>query len=130
MKKLWLLLGCAAAACTAVLAPSCSSGSPNLCTDNQVTCESPNTCDPTDGLCKCGGRGGVVCPANFTCDVNSNTCVSSLCANKECANQTSCDVNDGKCKCGGTGGVECGDTESCDPVAKKCQAPTDCRQVA
>lgn len=114
----------------AVGAPGCSGGQRDLCSDNQVRCEGNLVCDPADGLCKCGGRGGVVCPSGFDCDQSSNTCVSTRCATVTCANQTSCDVNDGKCKCGGTGGTVCGENDSCDPVAKKCQAPIDCRQVS
>lgn len=131
MKKVGLFAVVAAFGITMVVgATSCSGGSKDLCADNQVRCEEGLACDPEDGLCKCGGRGGVVCPSGFECGPASNTCEPTRCATVTCANQTSCDVNDGKCKCGGTGGTLCAATESCDPVAKKCQSPVDCRQVA
>jgi uncharacterized protein (TIGR03382 family) len=102
----------------------------DLCKDNNVVCDDANTCDPEDGVCKCGGVGGVICAAGSTCDVNTNTCVSTRCKDVVCAAGTACDVFDGKCKCGGTGGTECADGTQCDPVAKACIPLVDCRVTA
>src|SRR5687768_13955427 len=85
---------------------SCS-GAKNDCLAKRTNCAAPLVCDPGDGICKCGGRGGVICPEGFACDAQTNTCQSSLCAKVTCGGGTSCDVNDGKCKCGGTGGKVC-----------------------
>lgn len=108
----------------------CGGGPKNLCVDRNVQCEAPLSCDPTDGVCKCGGRGGVVCPTGSTCDPLANTCVSSRCDSVICSSGTSCDVLDGKCKCGGTGGTVCENDQVCQPATKKCVAAIDCNQVA
>ena len=102
----------------------------DLCVDKKVVCEDGLTCDADDGVCKCGGLGGVVCASGTTCDALTNTCVSTRCANVECAGGTACDVFDGKCKCGGTGGTECADGTACDPVIKACMPLVDCRVAA
>src|SRR3954470_2037612 len=89
-----------------VLAVSCG-GSKNLCTSKNVQCgEGSLICDPDDGVCKCGGRGGVICQAGFTCDPGTNPCLSTRCAGVDCSSKagTSCDLFDMTCKCGGTGG--------------------------
>jgi hypothetical protein len=111
---------------------SCGGGPRNLCADRNISCESPLSCDPSDGICKCGGRGGVVCPTGFSCDPVSNTCLSARCARVDCSDRpgTSCDVFDGICKCGGTGGVACLSTEACNPNAKTCEPRISCTQVA
>jgi hypothetical protein len=116
----------------AITSASCSSGPKDLCVQNKVTCDSPLACDPDDGACKCGGRGGVVCPTGFACDPVANTCLSSRCAGKDCSGQpgTSCDRLDGLCKCGGTGGTVCGDTEVCNANAKSCVPAVNCNQLA
>lgn len=116
----------------ALLLGACSAGPRDFCVDRKVTCEGPQACDPSDGVCKCGGRGGIVCPSGFSCDPVSNTCLSSLCAGKDCTDQpgTSCDRFDGQCKCGGTGGLVCAQNERCDGNARACVLAVDCSQVA
>lgn len=105
-------------------------GTKDLCASRQ--CESPLVCDPDDGVCKCGGRGGVTCPNNFVCDSATNTCQSLRCKGVDCSMQpgTSCDVVDGTCKCGGTGGSTCAANETCNPASKQCEPPLSCTQVA
>ncbi len=111
------------------LGQSCG-GSKNLCQDNNVRCEDPLTCDPLDGVCKCGGRGGTVCRENYVCDIGSVTCVPTLCANVNCSNGMSCDGTDGKCKCGGTGGKACEPGFVCDPAKKQCAGALSCAELA
>ncbi len=127
-----VLWGALAAGVVGAVTVSCGGGSANLCVDRNIRCESPLACDPSDGLCKCGGRGGIVCPDGFSCDPVANTCQSTRCASVDCADKpgTSCDVLDGLCKCGGTGGQLCGDTEACNPNAKACVPRTACSEVA
>lgn len=121
-----------AAVIVGAVTASCGGGTKNLCVDRNVSCEAPLTCDPSDGVCKCGGRGGVVCAAGFSCDPASNTCLSTRCSKVDCTDKpgTSCDVLDGLCKCGGTGGVVCSATEECNPNAKACIPRINCNQVA
>ncbi|MFZ5469331.1 MAG: hypothetical protein ACOZIN_07820 [Myxococcota bacterium] len=125
----WLFAAVGAAVVLA-LSGACGGGGRNVCAEKNVRCESPLVCDPGDGVCKCGGRGGVVCPEAYVCDAVSNTCLSTRCANVTCAGGTSCDGNDGVCKCGGTGGTECATGDVCNPATKKCEPALDCSQVA
>ena len=113
-------------------AASCGGKAKDLCVERNVSCDSPLLCDPADAICKCGGRGGVVCGLGFVCDAVSNTCLSTKCANVDCSSKpgTLCDGYDGQCKCGGTGGQTCGDRELCDPSAKHCVTQLNCNQVA
>lgn len=115
-----------------VLASSCGGGPRNFCVDRNVNCTNALICDPTDGVCKCGGRGGLICRDGETCDATSNTCRSTKCAAVDCTDKpgTSCDVVDGQCKCGGTGGLSCGATEICNPNAKTCVPRVNCNEVA
>jgi hypothetical protein len=130
---MWKNLSVAAAAAlvVGVVTVSCSGGSKDLCVERNVSCDAPLLCDPTDGVCKCGGRGGVSCPSGFACDATSNTCLSTLCAHVDCSDQpgTSCDVTDGSCKCGGTGGVVCGSGQTCDGNARACVRTSRCEDV-
>lgn len=121
--------GAMAAIVTAGVTASCGGGTRNLCIDRNVSCESPLACDPSDGQCKCGGRGGVVCPMGFVCDAVANTCLSTRCARVDCSERfgTSCDVIDGQCKCGGTGGSVCAANEQCNPLTRTCAPSIDCR---
>jgi hypothetical protein len=118
-----------AASVMGVVTASCGGGTRNLCVDRSITCEAPLSCDPSDGQCKCGGRGGVVCPMGFVCDPVANTCQSTRCARVDCSEKfgTSCDVQDGQCKCGGTGGSVCAANEQCNPLTKTCAVAVDCR---
>src|SRR5262249_52917563 len=107
-------------------------GSKDQCVSRNVRCEAPLTCDPDDGVCKCGGHGGVRCPDMFVCDSATNTCQSTRCNNVDCSQQpgTSCDRFDGVCKCGGTGGKLCDASQHCDPIAKSCVPEVLCGQKA
>jgi len=118
-----------AASVTGVVTASCGGGTRNICLDRNIQCVSPLTCDPGDGQCKCGGRGGVVCNEGFVCDPVANTCQSTRCARVDCSDKfgTSCDVLDGQCKCGGTGGLTCAANEQCNPLTKTCAPSVDCR---
>ncbi len=129
MLRTALLVGSLVSAAV-VLGVSCGGGPKNVCVDKNVRCEAPLSCDPEDGKCKCGGRGGRICPEGFVCDAISNTCLTTKCANVTCSGGTTCDVNDGRCKCGGTGGVICQTGEICNPNARICQAAVSCTQVA
>jgi hypothetical protein len=116
----------------ALVSASCGSGPKNLCVERNIRCSTPLICDPGDGVCKCGGRGGVSCDSDSMCDPIANVCVSKKCDSVDCTDQpgTSCDVRDGVCKCGGTGGKACGASEVCDPNAAACVAMTNCNDVA
>lgn len=123
------LVAAFAALVTALITVACGGGSGDLCEDKNVRCEAPLSCDPDDGVCKCGGQGGVICPEGFACDPLANTCLSTRCAGVNCAGGTSCDVLDGKCKCGGTGGQVCAEGQICNPASKECQAAGSCTEV-
>lgn len=115
------------------LGVGCSGGARNVCQERNVRCESPLACDPDDGKCKCGGRGGVECQEGFVCSAtDEKTCQSTKCAGIDCSKKpgTSCDGVTGECKCGGTGGLICKDTEVCNPSARKCQPKLSCNEVA
>lgn len=110
----WLLVMLLACAC---------GNSKNLCAS--VACDSPLACDPGDGVCKCGGRGGVVCQEGFVCSAG-NTCESIRQVDCSDTPGTSADVFDGVCKCGGTGGQVCASTETCNPSSKTCLTSSVC----
>lgn len=113
------------------ISSSCGGGG-DQCVSRNVRCDAPLKCDPADGICKCGGRGGYVCPEGFGCDGDSNTCLPLRCKTVDCSQQpgTSCDVLDGLCKCGGTGGDVCAAEEICNPNAKSCLPRLNCNEVA
>jgi hypothetical protein len=117
---------------TLAVASSCGGGTKNLCVDKNISCEAPLSCDSTDALCKCGGRGGVVCGEGFSCNALTNTCESSRCKSVDCSDKpgTSCDVVTGDCKCGGTGGRVCAAGTTCNPASKLCAPTIDCTQTA
>jgi hypothetical protein len=99
-------------------------GSSNPCL-NVVCAPAPDggasgeTCDPTDGLCKCGfssTSAGVACQAHTSCDPVSGTCISTLCKGVICDALEICDPNDGLCKCNGEvcpKGVTCNMNTGC-----------------
>lgn len=115
-----------------VAGASCGNGARNVCVDRNISCSSPLICDPGDGICKCGGRGGVVCAEGSVCDPAANTCLSKACEKVDCSDKpgTSCDVLDGVCKCGGTGGAVCGASQTCNPNARACVSVSNCNQIA
>ncbi len=89
----------------------------------------PPSAIPPTGLCLCGvgavggngdGGAGVVCQAGTTCDPDSQTCVSVLCAGVICGDTGACDPIDGVCKCGGTA---CAKNEICDELSSTCVSP-------
>ncbi len=102
-------------------------GTPSNCAS--VTCGSLLSCDPSDGVCKCGGRGGVRCGDGFVCSAGG-TCESIR--QVDCSDEpgTSADVFDGLCKCGGTGGALCSTSEICRPNSKTCVAAKSCDLIA
>jgi hypothetical protein len=115
-------------ATAAFFTEACSSGK---CSG--VTCGQFDSCDPTDGLCKCGGRqggdggvGGVVCAAGETCSGTLQQCVSDLCATVNCSNGNSCSPSDGMCRCGGT---ICGADQLCDQILHQCVGAPNCQNV-
>jgi len=114
-----------AAALVSTLLGACSGNK-----DCSRPCAAPMTCDKGDGVCKCGGRGGVVCAEGHECQAETNTCVTVKCGSVTCSNGTSCDGNDGKCKCGGTDGTVCAAGQVCNAKAKVCAVPADCSQIA
>jgi hypothetical protein len=68
MRRTFFLVALAALA-------SCSSppAGPNLCA--MVTCSiAGTTCDPTDGMCRCGGPSGAVCQHGETCNAAMAEC--------------------------------------------------------
>jgi hypothetical protein len=111
---------------------SCSCG--NKCSG--VSCATAEACDPTDGICKCGGQegatggagqNGVVCGPTETCNATLQACVSNACASTPaCTNGQACDPADGVCKCGGT---PCAADQLCDPNSQTCQGTSACTGV-
>jgi hypothetical protein len=100
---------------------------------NGVTCSKAESCDPTDGICKCGaqagadgGIGGTICGPNENCDLNLQTCVGNLCEMKLCSNGNVCDSQDGICKCGGQ---ICPADQICDNTSHHCVGPPACQGV-
>jgi hypothetical protein len=106
---------------------SCVTGTPCV----GVTCGGGTTCDPTDGLCKCGGPGGPACAMNQICALGPPpTCMGgSITCSPPCTGGTSCDSTVGVCKCGGVGGAVCTGSEICvaAPFAISCKRPCDVR---
>ena len=89
-----------------------------------VTCGLGSSCDPSDGLCKCGGAGGPVCGDVQTCDPIDRRCLGGdQCQGVTCDRGTSCDPEDGLCKCGGYGGAACGSEDTCvvDGAQARCE---------
>ena len=123
----------------------------DICARLQIDCHDPTgniSCDPADGLCKCGGEfgNGIACGEGEKCVLNpdvtpvSPTCVSERCEGVACGRYEACDPRDGLCKCDGvqcgTGftcvdgtcvdgdpcdGVTCREGESCDAADRICK---------
>src|SRR5690606_10959325 len=85
----------------------------NLC--EGVVCDvnyPGSTCDPLDGLCKCGtGDDRILCKSGEACEADPTpTCIETACVGVHCDNGQVCDPTDGVCKCGTstcTGDEEC-----------------------
>src|SRR4029077_20885915 len=81
---------------------------------------SAETCDPSDGLCKCGlstTSAGAICTEHTSCDPVSRTCISILCDGVACDRMEICDPVDGRCKCAGQicpKGAACNPNTGCD----------------
>jgi hypothetical protein len=91
----------------------------DLCVRLNVVCNDASglvTCDPVDGVCKCGGAlgAGVICDEGEVCKQASGatfpSCVSANCEDVVCGRYEACDPVDGVCKCNG---VECAPGASC-----------------
>lgn len=96
----------------------------NLC-EGVVCPEAQNTsCDPADGLCKCGtGDNRIFCVSGTVCEEGENPrCVVTLCSGVQCERGESCDIADGQCKCGTT---TCGEDEEC--VQSRCVRQNQCQ---
>jgi hypothetical protein len=111
----------------AVGGAACSKSSASgLCAS--VQCSEGSTCDPTEGVCRCGGAGGAVCATGEACDTVTFTCVAIHCEQAGCGNGFSCDRSDGRCKCGPASEL-CARGETCDP-ALGCLTGTACAAVS
>jgi hypothetical protein len=102
----------------------------DLCVRLNVVCNDASglvTCDPVDGVCKCGGAlgAGVICGEGEVCKQASGatfpSCVSANCEDVVCGRYEACDPLDGICKCNG---VECARGATC--VAGICVDSTLC----
>ncbi|MGQ0504127.1 MAG: hypothetical protein ACT4TC_02305, partial [Myxococcaceae bacterium] len=125
----WVVVALSLGVGLGLVAGGCGGGK-DLCKDKKVSCAGALTCDPSDGLCKCGGRGGLVCSETSLCDGATSTCLSTKCGTKDCRGNTACDPTDSVCKCGGLGGTACGAGTFCDLRSRKCVPALDCTQVA
>lgn len=100
------------------------------------------TCDPTDGVCKCGTDDDrMACMSGQVCvDDPTPTCLHTDCVGKVCDRGQTCDSNDGLCKCGTStcagdeecvqnrcvlrnpcSGKSCAEGQVCDPVDGACK---------
>lgn len=74
-------------------------------------CEDGMSCDLSEGICKCGGAGGIVCGAGERCELEPGPrCEPSACDESSCERGESCDPLTGSCSCGG---ASCGEGERC-----------------
>lgn len=73
-----------------------------------TTCTNGQSCDPFDGLCKCGG---VSCDDGEQC-IQGECVRGDLCLGVSCPATETCDPQDGSCRCGD--GAGCGFGEVCD----------------
>jgi len=96
--------------------PSFACLSSGLCRDD--SCGPGTTCDPVDGLCRCGGVGelSAVCSPAQSC-IDGKCIGGDLCEPggipTVCPGGLSCDPLDGQCKCGGMGGPLCPESTVC-----------------
>lgn len=91
------------------------------------SCPTGLSCDPTDGLCKCGGAGGAVCRGGETCDGTTRTCLAPTCATS-CPAGTACGA-DGACHCGGVLGPACDAGDVCGAFGR-CESVDPCAGVS
>ncbi len=144
-----LLVALALAGCSDDSGETRKSIPADLCVQLGTVCDDPTgrtSCDPADGQCKCGGKGGVVCGEGTVCDLDLNTnppspsCISERCDGVVCGPTEACDAADGLCKCQGVlcgegqtcladgcsgedpcAGVVCGENQECDPTDRTCK---------
>lgn len=111
----------------AALGVACGGGEEeerDLCAD--VECLDPaTTCDPTDGICKCGtGDDRIICKSNEICQAEPDfppACLQNSCAGVTCDGGETCDPTDGVCKCGA---VPCSEGQVCSQ--NRCVIPDPC----
>lgn len=90
-----------------------------------VLCDGSLECDPSDGLCKCGGGGGVECKAGEICLVEPEpTCSTVSCEWVVCEGGQSCNPSTGLCSCGEE---VCEDGEVC--IGQRCTRGELCEEV-
>lgn len=91
-----------------------------------VVCAGDSTCDPLDGICKCGdGADRITCGSGQICQLEpSPSCISDLCDLVTCRQGQTCDSADGLCKCGGE---VCESGETC--LQNECKSSTRCDGV-
>src|SRR5690606_20000096 len=121
----WLLIA-ALTAVVAALGAACDgeeTEGKSLC--DGVDCAAPLTCDPSDGVCKCGtGDSRMICKSNEVCVVTAEGvpfCTEDRCVSVVCDRNETCDPTDGVCKCGAT---TCSEGEIC--VQNRCGVPDPC----
>ncbi|MFO7155676.1 MAG: hypothetical protein DIU72_003525 [Pseudomonadota bacterium] len=121
----WLLIA-ALTAVVAALGAACDgeeTEGKSLC--DGVDCAAPLTCDPSDGVCKCGtGDSRMICKSNEVCVVTAEGvpfCTEDRCVGVVCDRNETCDPTDGVCKCGAT---TCSEGEIC--VQNRCGVPDPC----
>lgn len=119
-------LGLLALLAVAFLALSCGGNKPPtpVTRCDGVTCANGLSCDPGDGLCKCGGEGGTLCASGGVC--TGGVCVYS-CGGMVCDRGTTLDPLDCKCKCGT---VACESNQACDTTTRTCFVASKCVGVA
>lgn len=94
----------------------------DLCAD--VVCiDAATTCDPSDGICKCGtGDDRIICKTNEICQTEPHpACLQDHCLGVVCDGGQSCDPTDGICKCGA---FPCSEGEVCSQ--NRCVVPDPC----
>jgi len=122
----WLAIA-ALSALGSALGVACSEDEtkePDLC--EEVRCLDPaTTCDPTDGICKCGTDDSrIVCKSNEVCQVTGDGipfCAQDRCVGVVCEKNETCDPTDGVCKCGTS---TCSEGEVC--RQNRCTVPDPC----
>lgn len=90
-----------------------------------VVCDGGLSCDPADGLCKCGGADGSFCREGQYCVTDpSPRCAPLSCEFVSCERGHSCDPQTGTCSCGGS---VCEEGEHC--IDRRCVTEGLCEDV-